>query len=143
AREANLMDPQQRLFLEIVWKTIEDAGYDPFALSSQNIGVFAGVEFSEYQTLIAKQQKEHHGFIATGNSHSMIANRVSYFFNFQGPSEAIDTACSSSLVAIHRAVQAIRHGECDLAIAGGVSLILSPDTLVVTSQLGALSAEGR
>ncbi|AWN72508.1 TPA: SDR family NAD(P)-dependent oxidoreductase [Legionella anisa] len=143
AREAHLMDPQQRLFLEIVWKTIEDAGYDPFALSSQNIGVFAGVEFSEYQTLIAKQQKEHHGFIATGNSHSMIANRVSYFFNFQGPSEAIDTACSSSLVAIHRAVQAIRHGECDLAVAGGVSLILSPDTLVVTSQLGALSAEGR
>ncbi|KTD44289.1 SDR family NAD(P)-dependent oxidoreductase [Legionella parisiensis] len=143
AREANLMDPQQRLFLEIVWKTIEDAGYDPFTLSSQNIGVFAGVEFSEYQTLIAKQQKEHHGFIATGNSHSMIANRVSYFFNFQGPSEAIDTACSSSLVAIHRAVQAIRHGECDLAVAGGVSLILSPDTLVVTSQLGALSADGR
>ncbi|CAM2843986.1 polyketide synthase, type I [Legionella steigerwaltii] len=143
AREANLMDPQQRLFLEIAWKVIEDAGYDPFALSSQSIGVFAGVEFSEYQTLIAKQQKEHHGFIATGNSHSMIANRVSYFFNFQGPSEAIDTACSSSLVAIHRAVQAIRHGECDMAIAGGVSLILSPDTLVVTSQLGALSADGR
>ncbi|PWY57586.1 beta-ketoacyl synthase [Legionella qingyii] len=143
AREANLMDPQQRLFLETVWKTIEDAGYDPFALSSQNVGVFAGVEFSEYQTLIAKQQNEHHGFIATGNSHSMIANRVSYFFNFQGPSEAIDSACSSSLVAIHRAVQAIRQGECDLAIAGGVSLILSPDTLVVTSQLGALSADGR
>lgn len=143
AREANLMDPQQRLFLETVWKTIEDAGYDPFALPSQNVGVFAGVEFSEYQTLIAKEQKEHHGFIATGNSHSMIANRVSYFFNFQGPSEAVDTACSSSLVAIHRAVQAIRHGECDLAVAGGVSLILSPDTLVVTSQLGALSAEGR
>ncbi|KTC82242.1 hypothetical protein Lche_0506 [Legionella cherrii] len=143
AREANLMDPQQRLFLEIAWKVIEDAGYDPFALSSQNIGVFAGVEFSEYQTLIAKQQKEHHGFIATGNSHSMIANRVSYFFNFQGPSESIDTACSSALVAIHRAVQAIRHGECDMAIAGGVSLILSPDTLVVTSQLGALSADGR
>ncbi|QMT59047.1 SDR family NAD(P)-dependent oxidoreductase [Legionella sp. PC997] len=143
AREANLMDPQQRLFLETVWKTIEDAGYDPFALPSQNVGVFAGVEFSEYQTLIAKQQKEHHGFIATGNSHSMIANRVSYFFNFQGPSEAIDSACSSSLVAIHRAVQAIRQGECDLAIAGGVSLILSPDTIVVTGQLGALSSDGR
>ncbi|MBN9228887.1 MULTISPECIES: SDR family NAD(P)-dependent oxidoreductase [Legionella] len=143
AREANLMDPQQRLFLEIAWKVIEDAGYDPFSLPSRNIGVFAGVEFSEYQTLIAKQQKEHHGFIATGNSHSMIANRVSYFFNFQGPSEAIDTACSSSLVAIHRAVQAIRHGECELAIAGGVSLLLSPDTLIVTSQLGALSADGR
>ena len=143
AREANFMDPQQRLFLETAWKTIEDAGYDPFALSSNKVGVFAGVEFSEYQTLISTQQKEFHGFIATGNSHSMIANRVSYFFNFHGPSEAIDTACSSSLVAIHRAVQAIRYGECDLAIAGGVSLILNPDTVVVTSQLGALSADGR
>ncbi|MFJ1268719.1 SDR family NAD(P)-dependent oxidoreductase [Legionella lytica] len=143
AREANLMDPQHRLFLESVWKSIEDAGYNPLELGTAKVGVFAGVEFSEYQTLIAKQQKEFHGFIATGNSHSMLANRVSYFFNFQGPSEAVDTACSSSLVAIHRAVQAIRYGECELAIAGGVSLMLNPDTLVVTSQLGALSADGR
>jgi acyl transferase domain-containing protein/acyl-CoA synthetase (AMP-forming)/AMP-acid ligase II len=143
AREANLMDPQHRLFLESVWKSIEDAGYNPLELGSAKVGVFAGVEFSEYQTLIAKQQKDFHGFIATGNSHSMLANRVSYFFNFQGPSEAVDTACSSSLVAIHRAVQAIRYGECEVAIAGGVSLMLNPDTLVVTSQLGALSADGR
>lgn len=143
AREANFMDPQQRLFLETAWKTIEDAGYNPFDLSAKKVGVFAGVEFSEYQTLISTQQQEFHGFIATGNSHSMIANRVSYFFNFHGPSEAIDTACSSSLVAIHRAVQAIRYGECELAIAGGVSLMLNPDTVVVTSQLGALSADGR
>lgn len=142
-REANLMDPQHRLFLESVWKSIEDAGYNPLELSSAKVGVFAGVEFSEYQTLIAKQQKDFHGFIATGNSHSMLANRVSYFFNFQGPSEAVDTACSSSLVAIHRAVQAIRYGECEVAIAGGVSLMLNPDTLIVTSQLGALSADGR
>lgn len=143
AREANLMDPQHRLFLESVWKSIEDAGYNPLELGSAKVGVFAGVEFSEYQTLIATQQKDFHGFIATGNSHSMLANRVSYFFNFQGPSEAVDTACSSSLVAIHRAVQAIRYGECEIAIAGGVSLMLNPDTLVVTSQLGALSADGR
>jgi polyketide synthase PksL len=143
AREANLMDPQQRLFLEIAWKTIEDAGYNPFELPSQKVGVFAGVEFSEYQNLIAKHQKDFHGFIATGNSHSLIANRVSYFFNFQGPSEAIDTACSSSLVAIHRAVLSIQNGECDTALAGGVSLMLNPDTLVITSQLGALSTDGR
>jgi polyketide synthase PksL len=142
-REANFMDPQQRLFLETVWYTIEDAGYNPFELASQKVGVFAGVEFSEYQTLIAKEHKEFYGFIATGNSHSMIPNRVSYFFNFQGPSEAIDTACSSSLVAIHRAAQSIVQGECDLAIAGGVSLILNPDTLIITSQMGALSPEGR
>lgn len=143
AREANLMDPQQRLFLEVAWKVIEDAGYDPFNLATQKVGVFTGVEFSEYQVLIANQHKERHGYIATGNSHSMIANRVSYFLNLQGPSESIDTACSSSLVAIHRAVNAICNGECAMAIAGGVSLILNPDTYIVTSQLGALSADGR
>ncbi|TAL60620.1 MAG: KR domain-containing protein, partial [Legionella sp.] len=143
AREAHLMDPQQRLFLQSVWQSIEDAGYNPLDLSGKKVAVFAGVEFNEYQTLIAKQGTEHHGFIATGSSHSMIANRVSYFFNFHGPSEAIDTACSSSLVAIHRAMQALRQGECELAIAGGISLMLDPETTVVTSQLGALSAEGR
>lgn len=143
AREANLMDPQQRLFLEVIWKAIEDAGYDPFEFSDRSVGVFAGVEFSEYHTLIAKQHKEFHGLIATGNSHSVIANRISYFFNWHGPSESIDTACSSSLVAIHRAVNAICDGECSLALVGGVSLILDPDTYVITSQLGALSPDGR
>ncbi len=142
-REANLMDPQHRLFLEIVWKTIEDAGYNPFDLSAQNVGVFAGIEFSEYQSLIAKQHTDFHGFIASGNAHSMLANRISYFFNFHGPSEAIDTACSSSSVAIHRAVQALRQHECNVAIAGGVSIILNPDTYIITSQLGALSPDGR
>ncbi len=143
AREANLMDPQHRLFLETVWKTIEDAGYNPFELSSQNVGVFAGIEFNEYQSLIAKQQKDFHGFIASGNAPSMLVNRISYFFNFHGPSEAVDTACSSSLVAIHRAVQALRQQECKIAVAGGVSIILNPDTYVITSQLGALSPDGR
>lgn len=142
AREANLMDPQQRLFLETAWKTIEDAGYNPFELSSSKVGVFAGVGFSEYQPLTT-QKDIYHGLVATGNSHSLIANRVSYFFNFNGPSESIDTACSSSLVAINRAVQAIQFGECDLAIAGGVSLTLNPETVVITNQLGALSPDGR
>ncbi len=143
AREANLMDPQQRLFLEIAWKTIEDAGYNPESFAGESVGVFAGVEFSEYQTLIANQGREFHGYIATGNSHSLLANRVSYFLNLHGPSEAVDTACSSSLVAIHRAINAIRADECQLAIAGGVSLLLNPDTLIITSQLGALSPDGR
>jgi polyketide synthase PksL len=142
-REANLMDPQHRLFLETVWRTIENAGYNPFSLAGENIGVFSGVEFSEYHTLLAKQQNKFHGFIATGNSHSMLANRISYYFDFHGPSESIDTACSSSLVAVHRAVQALRAGECQLAIAGGVSLIIDPDTYVIISQLGALSSDGR
>ncbi|HVE43770.1 MAG TPA: beta-ketoacyl synthase N-terminal-like domain-containing protein [Gammaproteobacteria bacterium] len=143
SREANLMDPQQRLFLEIAWKTIEDAGYNPLALSGHNVGVFAGVEFSEYQKLIESKGKTFHGHVATGNSHTMIANRVSYFFDFHGPSEIVATACSSSLVAIHRAVRAIQNGECTTALAGGVSLILDPDTFVTTTQLGALSPDGR
>lgn len=142
AREANLIDPQQRLFLEITWKTIEDAGYNPFELAGQEIGVFAGVEFSEYQTLISKQNI-YNGHVSTGTSHALLANRVSYFLNWQGPSEVISTACSSSLVAVHRAVNAIYTGECSMAIAGGVSLMLTPETFLITSQLGALSPDGR
>ena len=143
AREANLMDPQHRLFLEVVWKAIEDAGIDPLSLSGQKIGVFAGVEFNEYQAMIAQAKNDYHGYIATGTSHSLLTNRVSYFLNLMGPSEAIDTACSSSLVAIHRGVNAIRQGECKLSIVGGVSLMVNPDTFIVTSQLGALSPDGR
>lgn len=143
AREVNLMDPQHRLFLEVVWKTIEDAGYDPLSLSGQEVGVFVGAEFSDYQALLAKQQKIFHGYRATGNAHAMLPNRVSYFLNLRGPSESIDTACSSALVAINRAVHALRSGECSSAIAGGVSLMLDPETLVMTSQLGVLSPDGR
>lgn len=143
SREANLMDPQHRLFMEVVWKTIEDAGYDPFALAGKDVGLFAGVEFSEYQTLMSSKEKNYRGHVATGNSHAMLANRISYFLDLHGPSEVIDTACSSSLVAIHRAVSAIHNGECTVAIAGGVSLMLNPDTFVITSQLGALSSDGR
>ena len=143
AREANLMDPQHRVFLEVVWKTIEDAGYDPLSFSKQAVGIFAGVEFSEYQTLIHAQKNQFHGHVATGNSHAMLANRISYFLDLRGPSEVVDTACSSSLVAINRAVSALRNGECTMAVAGGVSLMLNPETFVITSQLGALSADGR
>ena len=141
-REAELMDPQQRLFLQTVWQTVESAGYSPLSLSGEGIGVFVGVQFSEYQSLLS-QAGISDALGATGNSQTMLANRVSYFMDWHGPSEAIDTACSSSLVAIHHAVQAIRNGECGQAIAGGVSLMLSPDTFVATSRLGVLSKEGR
>lgn len=143
AREANLMDPQHRLMLEVVWHTIEDAGYDPSTFSGKQVGLFLGVEFNEYQTLIQSRKQIFHGHVATGNSHALLANRVSYFFNLQGPSEVINTTCSSSLVAIHNAVNALRNSQCEAAIAGAVSLILSPDTYIITSQLGALSADGR
>lgn len=140
-REANLMDPQQRLLLEVVWDTIEQAGYDPNHFAEQSVGVFVGAEFSDYTNLLASQQITH-GLTATGNSSSIIANRISYTFNFHGPSEVIHTACSSSLVAIHRAVNALRNSECKAALACGVSLILDPEIYVKTSQLNVLSADG-
>ncbi len=142
-REASLMDPQHRLFMEVVWKTIEDAGYDPFSLANETVGLFVGVEFNEYQTVISSQKKIFHGYVATGNSHAILANRISYFLNLRGPSEVIHTACASSLTAINRAAQALRNGECSIAIAGGVSLMLDPQTFVITSQLGVLSPDGR
>ncbi len=142
SREANLMDPQHRLFMESVWSAVEDAGYDPLSLGHQKIGLFVGVEFSDYQDLILAQRNIFHGYTATGNSHSVLANRMSYFLDLRGPSEAIDTACSSSLVAIHRAISALQNGECRAAIAGGVSLMLNPETFIITSQLGVLSPDG-
>jgi acyl transferase domain-containing protein/acyl-CoA synthetase (AMP-forming)/AMP-acid ligase II/aryl carrier-like protein len=141
--EANLMDPQQRLFLEVAWKTIEDAGYDPLALPNQLVGVFVGAEFNDYQKLIARQNSIFHGHVATGTSNTLIANRVSHFLNLNGPSEVINTACSSGLVAVHRGIQALKNGECEMVLAGGVSLMLSPDTMIITSQLGALSPDGQ
>lgn len=141
-RDAKMMDPQHRIFLQTVWKTIEDGGYKASDLSGREVGVFVGVQFTDYQQLLS-DLKESNPQILTGNSHAALVNRISYFFNFHGPSEAIDTACSSSLVAIHRAVRSIQNGESELAIAGGVSLILSPYTMANVSQLGVLSPDGR
>lgn len=141
-REAEVMDPQHRLFLETAWKTIEDAGYRPSELSSRKVGVFVGLELNDYQHLM-QSQAELRAQMATGNADAMVANRVSYLLDLRGPSEAIDTACSSSLIAVHRAVRSIQNGESELAIAGGVSLILSPHNVVGTGQMGVLSPDGR
>lgn len=140
--EAEMMDPQQRLYLQEVWKSIETAGYKASALSGRQIGVFTGVQFSDYQQLIFEQMSEVHPLVGTGNSHAMISNRVSYFLNLKGPSEAIDTACSGSLVAVHRAIDSIRSGESEMAIAGGVSLMLSPANLLGAGKMGILSPDG-
>ena len=142
AFEAENMDPQHRVFIEAVWKAVEDSGYRMGQLSGKPVGVFAGVEFSDYQHLLAKH-REISALQATGTAQTMLANRVSYLFNFHGPSESVDTACSSSLVAVHKAVRSLRLGECSLAIAGGVSLMLIPETTVATGQLGVLSPDGR
>jgi acyl transferase domain-containing protein/acyl carrier protein/thioesterase domain-containing protein/nucleoside-diphosphate-sugar epimerase len=141
-REAAFMDPQHRIFLETVWATIEDAGYRPSSLAGRRIGVYAGCQFNEYMGLIGDAGPAG-AQAALGNTHTMLANRVSFWFDFHGPSEAIDTACSSALVAVHRAVQSLRNGDCEMAIAGGVSAILSPETLMLSGQLGMLSPDGR
>lgn len=142
SREASLMDPQQRLFLEIAWKTFEDAGYDPTALSKQDVGIFVGLEFNDYLSLIRANQKNFHGHLATGNSLALFANRISYFFDLNGPSEVIETACSSSLVAINRAISSLHAGECSTALVGSASLIMEPQTFIITTQLGVLSPDG-
>lgn len=142
-REARLMDPQQRIFLEIVWKTIEDAGYKASDLSGTKTGLFVGVSNLDYQEILYSLATARDTHAATGTSHSMLANRISYLFNFHGPSEPIDTACSSSLVAVRRGVEAIRGKSCEMAIAGGINVILSPSSFMALNSGGVLSKDGR
>ena len=118
-REAELMDPQQRLFLQTVWHTLEDAGYKKSDFAGTKTGLFAGVAANDYANLLAIHGVAVEAYSSTGNAHSVLANRVSYFFDLHGPSEAIDTACSSSLVAIHRAIESIASGSSEMAIVGG------------------------
>ncbi|WP_229521416.1 SDR family NAD(P)-dependent oxidoreductase [Paenibacillus monticola] len=141
--EAELMDPQQRLFLQTVWSTIEDAGYKASALSGSRTGVFVGVGTMDYYDVLLANGIEIEPHFSTGNSHSVLANRISYLLNFHGPSEPVNTACSSSLVAIHRAVQSIRSGESELAIAGGVNVIASPLLYLAFGKSGMLSKDGK
>ncbi|RBL89850.1 SDR family NAD(P)-dependent oxidoreductase [Chitinophaga flava] len=142
-KEAELMDPQQRIALEAVYHALEDAGINVKMLSGSNTGVFIGTYFNDYASLIQRGNAIQEAQSATGISHSILTNRISYQFNLHGPSEPVDTACSSSLVAIHRAVEHIRNGDCDIVIAGGVSLDLIPETLLPLSQAGMLSEDGR
>lgn len=139
-REAASMDPQHRQLLQHTWKAIEDAGYNPLSLSGRSIGIFVGTASSGY---LAENSYDQSGYIATGSVVSMGPNRVSYYFDWHGPSEPVETACSSSLVAIHRGVQAIRNGECELAIVGGINSIVTPEGHVNFSKAGMLSPDGR
>lgn len=140
--EAELMDPQHRLFIKAAWEAIWDGGHDPKALAGSAVGVFAGVQFQDYAKLLGDRCVLSAQAL-TGNAHAMLANRLSFLLDVNGPSEAIDTACSSSLVAIHNAVRAIRNGECDMALAGGVNLMLTPDAFIMGRQLGVLSPSGQ
>ncbi|WP_410511162.1 SDR family NAD(P)-dependent oxidoreductase [Paenibacillus sp. BR2-3] len=142
-REAELMDPQQRLFIQAVWKAVEDSGYKMSALAGKQVGVFSGVQFSDYQQLLSANMDKVYAQSSIGNATALLSNRVSFMFNFKGPSESIDTACSSSLVALHRAVKSIQHGESDMAVAGGVSLMLDPNTYVGAGVMGVFSPDGK
>lgn len=142
-READLMDPQQRLFLMMAWKTIENAGYSPLALSGKKVGVFVGCSSFDYLQSINSVGIESDAYASIGNAHSVIANRISYFLNFKGPSESIDTACSSSLVAISRAIESIQLGNSELALAGGVNLMINPFLHMSFSKAGMLSKDGK
>jgi acyl transferase domain-containing protein len=141
-READQLDPQQRLLLEVVWQTFEDACIPIDQLAGSQTGVFVGASSNDYLRLQSSLGLDVSGYSATGNSLAVIANRISYTFDFHGPSWTVDTACSSSLVAVHQACSSLRRGECDLAIAGGVSLILSPDATDAFIKAGMLSPGG-
>ncbi len=142
-REAESMDPQQRILLEIAYEALEDGGIPLERIAGSNTGVFIGIAHTDYADRLLVEGIDPTPYFGTGRSHSLAANRISYTFNLHGPSVALDTACSSSLVALHLACQSLRRGECDLALVGGVNLILAPMTSVAFSQAHMLSSDGR
>src|SRR6185437_3663266 len=142
-REASYMDPQQRLLLEVVWGALEDGGQVAAKLAGSRTGVFVGIGTWDYHAIQMKEATPTTSYSITGISQSIAANRISYVFDFNGPSMAIDTACSASLVAVHIACQSLNNGDCTLALAGGVNAILDPSGTVGMTKLGALSADGR
>ncbi len=143
-REANILDPQQRLLLEVVWEAMEDANIPYTRLQRQLTGVFVGGSFFDYQRMtLAEEHDQRNHFAYTGTAPALLAGRVSYVFGWHGPSFAVDTTCSSALAAIHLACQSLRTSECEVAVAGGVNLILSPEHMAHMCQTNALAADGR
>ena len=142
-REAETMDPQQRVLLEVAWEALEHAGIAPDSVGGTRAGVMMGVYYNEYQSASAANPDSIDAYCATGNAHSVTVGRIAYLLGLRGPAVAVDTACSSSLVSVHLACQSLRLRESDLALAGGVNLILRPETQLALSKWGMLSPRGR
>ena len=142
-REAEWMDPQQRMFLEVAIDALDHAGQGAETLAGSRTGVYVASYYNDYATLAYRNRDAIDSRTLTGTLHSVLANRLSHFLDLRGPSLSLDTACSSSLVAIHLACQALRFGECDQAIAGGVSLMLDDAMMVALSKVGFLAPDGR
>lgn len=145
AREVRLMDPQHRILLETAWRAVEHSGTAPTALANTNTGVFVGLATHDYLGMASDEltYPEIEAYLAIGTSNAAAAGRISYRLGLQGPAVSVDTACSSSLVAIHQACQALALGECDLALAGGANVLLTPATMITFSSAQMLSPDGR
>lgn len=142
--EADNMDPQQRMVLELTWEALEYARIPASSLRGESVGVFIGSSTNDYSYLAMMDPRTAHPYAITGTASSIIANRVSYFYDFRGPSVAVDTACSSSLVAVHQGMQALRAGEADVVVAGGVNALVTPAVTLGFDEVGGvLAADGR
>lgn len=142
-REAEMMDPQQRIFLESVWGAIEDSGHRVSDFAGTRTGLFVGAATRDYIDMMAMQHAELDGYSASGTSHAILVNRVSFLLDLHGPSAPLDTACSSSLIALHRAIESIHTGSCDMAIVGGVQVMLTPAGHISFGAAGMLADDGK